>query len=183
MFLGIDQSLRSTGLAVIASAGNQALALTAIQPKKLTGAARLQYLRDGVRDVLTGHTKPHYACLEGYSLHSVNRSFDLGEVGGVLRLCLYDAGIPFTVVPPTTLKKFASGKGTADKDAMRRAVNDRWSIDIPQDDACDAYALAHVARLLFTRAPTTRIDAEVLKTLTAERKAVPRYAAPRTHDI
>lgn len=183
MFLGIDQSLRSTGLAVIASAGNQALELLTLQPKKLSGAARLRYLRDGVRDVMIGYTGTQHACLEGYSLHSVNRSFDLGEVGGILRLCLYDMGLPFTVVPPTTLKKFASGTGTADKDAMRRAVHARWSIDIPQDDACDAYALAHVARLLFTRAPTTRIDAEVLKTLTAERKAVPRYAAPRTTDI
>jgi len=183
MFLGIDQSLRSTGLVILPEAGNQALELRVIQPKKLSGAARLRYLRDGVRDIMIRYTSTQHACLEGYSLHSVNRSFDLGEVGGILRLCLYDMGLSFTVVPPTTLKKFASGRGTADKEDMRRGVNQRWQVDIPQDDACDAYALAQLARAVKQNKPTTRIDAEVLKTLTAERKQTARFSSPKTIDI
>lgn len=183
MFLGIDQSLRSTGLVVLPEAGNQAVELHTIQPKKLSGAARLRYLRDGIRDVVIQYVGLRYACIEGYAMQSVNRSFDLGEVGGIVRLCLYDTGLEFTVVPPTTLKKFASGKGTADKEAMRQGVKERWQVDIPQDDACDAYALAQLARAIKQNKPTTRIDAEVLKTLTGERKKTSRLYSPKTIDI
>lgn len=164
MYLGIDQSLRSTGVAVV-SAGKESLLLGTVAPKKLTGAPRLAYIRDGIQDAIRSNPGIKYAALEGYSIDSVNRPFDLGEVGGLVRLSLHDAGIPFIVVSPKQLKQFVTGTGNAKKEDMRLAVLQKWHQDIDQDDACDAFGLAHVARAFHLHAGATRPELEVLKKL------------------
>ena len=46
------------------------------------------------------------------------RVFNIAENTGILKYKLYQLGIPITVIPPTEAKKFATGKGNADKNAM-----------------------------------------------------------------
>lgn len=166
MFLGVDQSIRSSGLAVIEATGTyEPKHLGTIEPKKLKDAPRLKFIRDALQEVV--RTFPiKQAALEGYSIASVNRSFDLGEVGGLVRLCLLDNGIPFIVVPPTSLKLFVTGNGQASKEQMQRAVLAKWNQNITQDDACDAYGLAHAARVFLTGKASHRCELEALKSLT-----------------
>ena len=97
----------------------------------------------------------------------MNRSFDLGELGGIIRLCLYDAKIPFVIVPPTSLKKFVTGNGSADKKKMHDFVLSKWRQDIDEneDDQCDAYGLAQVARAYPEKKTTNRAELEVLLSL------------------
>jgi len=164
LFLGIDQSLRSTGVAVISK--EQEVRYTGtVTPGKLTGVSRLVCIRNALREVIGLYPGIHYAALEGYSIGSVNRSFDLGELGGLVRIVLHDEGIPALIVPPTSLKQFVTGNGSSDKDAMRRAVLKKWGIDINQDDICDAFGLAQVARSFHLSDGTTRAELEVLKKL------------------
>lgn len=173
MYLGIDQSLRSTGVALVSSEGLRLYTGT-VTPGKLTGAARLAYIRDALREYAKSVA---YAALEGYAMDAVNRSFDLGEVGGLVRLLLHDAQIPFVVVPPMSLKQFAGTNGTSSKEAMREAVKKQWGVDIEQNDACDAFALAQVARAVHLNKGKTRAQLEVIKKLTAETKKLNLSAA------
>ena len=112
------------------------------------------------------------AALEGYSIESQNRPFDLGEVGGIVRLCLTRHKIKYLVVSPMSLKKFVTGKGNAaaDKEAMRRAVNKKWGVDFDQNDECDAYGLARVAQSFDLRDTSVRAELEVLKGLMDEQE-------------
>ena len=171
MYLGIDQSLRSSGVAVISATGER-LYTSTVTPGKLQGVTRLAYIRDELRHVISNYEGIQFAALEGYSMESVNRSFDLGELGGLVRILLHDEGIPFVVVPPTSLKLFVSSNGNASKEMMREAVFKRWGIDLEQNDICDAFGLAHVARSVHLATWTTRSQLEVVKKLTDVEKKV-----------
>ncbi len=55
--------------------------------------------------------------LEGYG-HGMARGYaltQLGELDGVIRTALFEAGVPFVEVAPATLKKYATGRGNATK--------------------------------------------------------------------
>ena len=91
--------------------------------------------------------------LEGYSYGSTGRVFHIAENTGVLKYNLWDAKIPVEIIPPTTIKKFATGKGNANKQKMYESfVEENPSSDIrslltprssnvisPVNDIVDAY--------------------------------------------
>jgi Holliday junction resolvasome RuvABC endonuclease subunit len=91
--------------------------------------------------------------LEGYSYGSTGRVFHIAENTGVLKYNLWDAKIPVEIIPPTTIKKFATGKGNANKQKMYESfVEENPSIDLrssltprssnvisPVSDIVDAY--------------------------------------------
>jgi hypothetical protein len=67
-----------------------------------------------------------------------------GELGGHLRLLLWQAGIPYIIVPPTSLKSYVF-RGTAKKSMMMMMALERWGYVSAGEDECDAYCLARVA--------------------------------------
>jgi Holliday junction resolvasome RuvABC endonuclease subunit len=60
---------------------------------------------------------------------------------GAVRAMLLDAGLPYVVVPPSTLKAYATGKGNADKTAMAIAALKRAGREFGDDNQCDAWWL------------------------------------------
>jgi Holliday junction resolvasome RuvABC endonuclease subunit len=165
MYLGVDQSLRSSGVAVI-SETHQAAYIGTIPTGKLAGVGRLAHVRDALRTVLAAEPTIKFAALEGYAYDvGVGRVFELGEVGAVVKLALHDAGIPFLIVPPASLKLFVAGNGQANKEQMQQAVLKKWQYATAQDDECDAYGLAQVARAFHLNKGSTRSELEVLKRL------------------
>jgi crossover junction endodeoxyribonuclease RuvC len=179
MYLGIDQSLRSSGVAVV-GADQQVLYVGTVTPeKKLKGAPRLACIRDALRDVIKTHPRICFASLEGYAYDvGAGRVFELGEVGAIVKMVLYDANIPFVVVPPASLKKYVSGEGSATKEQMRAAVLKKWGMDFPQDDVCDAFGLAQVARSLRLNKGATRAELEVMKHLMDTTKKISLVSFP-----
>ena len=63
--------------------------------------------------------KPKHIFLEGYSLGSTGKVFSIAENTAVLKTRLYDKNYYVSVIPPTVVKKFATGKGNASKTIMR----------------------------------------------------------------
>ena len=59
--------------------------------------------------------------IEDYSFGSTGRVFHIAENCGILKHKLWEVGYKFTTVPPTVIKKFATGKGNADKQKMYEA--------------------------------------------------------------
>jgi Holliday junction resolvasome RuvABC endonuclease subunit len=56
----------------------------------------------------------------------------------VIRLALHEAGIPFAVVQPSTLKRLATGKGNAGKDEVLAAAIRRLGFDGHDNNEADA---------------------------------------------
>lgn len=80
-----------------------------------------------------------------------------------MRLLLMDLGVPFIVVPPTTLKKWTTGSGTADKIAMAVSTFAEWGLKFDDDNQCDAFNLATLA---------AAYDGQPAGKLTTERKKI-----------
>lgn len=96
--------------------------------------------------------------LEDYSFSSTGRTFQIGENFGLLKYKLRRSMIPFMTVPPTVLKKFATGKGNANKERMQEAYVEETGRDLkkllgqtekqwnPSSDIIDSYYLAEYGK-------------------------------------
>ena len=56
--------------------------------------------------------------IEDYSFGSTGRVFHIAENCGLLKYKLWEIGLRFTTFAPSAIKKFATGKGNADKQKM-----------------------------------------------------------------
>ena len=91
--------------------------------------------------------------LEGYSYASTGRVFHIAENTAILKDRMWDEKVEFEVVPPTVIKKFATGKGNANKEKMYEVFcNENKGVDLrewltprssnvinPVSDVVDAY--------------------------------------------
>lgn len=110
---------------------------------------RLAEIRDLIDRAIQLHPpRPELIAIEGYSLGSPNRStlLTLGEVGGAVRCRLYELDIRFVLVPPSSVKRFATGKGNADKYMMQAAAIGLGARGNVNDDEADAFHLRRMAR-------------------------------------
>lgn len=140
-YLGIDASLEGTGLCLVTVAGF-AIRLQTISPDKLRGAARLLEIKRNAELFIPADVE--FAAIEGYAYDAVGRVFELGEVGGVLRLLVHERNIPYVDVPPASLKKFATGRAGAKKAHMIEAAEQAGARPV-DDNQADAFHLARVA--------------------------------------
>lgn len=142
-FIGLDLSLRATGWADVNEAGGS---IFGVLPKtKLKGVPRLLHLRRELRVVMP--EGPSVIAVEGYSMGSKGRVFDIGEWGGIAKLDLYERGDSVVLlVPPSSLKMFVTGSGNAGKAEVVAAVNKRFGISTKDDNEADALGLALIAR-------------------------------------
>jgi len=146
MFVGIDQSLTSTALVTLSESGDAPIAKHRITPDPLRESQRVQFVRDAVSQFVA-EAKPRAIAMEGYGFGArKSRAHALGELGGAIKLALYEMGHTIAIVPPSTLKKFVTGKGNADKSAMMVEILDRWHFKTSNDDIADAYGLAQFIR-------------------------------------
>ncbi len=98
--------------------------------------------------------------LEDYSMGSKGMIFNMAENTAALKIKLYNKGIQVVTVAPTTIKKFATGKGTAKKEQMHEAFVTKTGVNLhevlsgprkkklgnPVTDLIDAYWIAEYAR-------------------------------------
>jgi len=111
---------------------------------KKRGHERLQIILDEVEE-RCALTDP-VVFIEGFSYGSRGSSvYEIAGLGYLVRHYLYAAGIPFAIVPPTVLKKYATGKGNAGKPDMLDAAIRRFGYQGTTDDnAVDAFLLWHL---------------------------------------
>lgn len=94
--------------------------------------------------------RPVLVVVEGYGLGTPGRLalVRLGEVGGMVRTTAFRLGAHVVEVPPSSLKRFATGRGNADKDAMVDAARAHSAHPRNHDEA-DAYHLRRLGRMAY----------------------------------
>ncbi|MCK2219747.1 hypothetical protein MF672_039020 [Actinomadura sp. ATCC 31491] len=143
--IGLDLSLTSPGIAF--SDGST----TTLKTKDSDGDHRLTHIRRFVALAVGGPqfmdnpnaTPAALVVIEDLPMHAKSAGIT-GMVHGVVRELLAEAGVPYARVIPSTLKKYATGSGGADKTAMAMAAYKRASREFPGDkggDQCDAWWL------------------------------------------
>lgn len=73
---------------------------------------------------------PRAIALEDYAMGARGRVFEIAENTGCLKQKLRSSQYEFKLYPPTVVKKFATGKGNSDKDAMYAAWMQETDFDI-----------------------------------------------------
>lgn len=68
--------------------------------------------------------------IEDYAFAAKGRVFNIAENTGLMKYFLYRAGLPFTVLAPSVIKKYATGKGNADKNLMEDTFQRHTGLDL-----------------------------------------------------
>jgi crossover junction endodeoxyribonuclease RuvC len=156
--LGLDLSLTASGYAADEEA-------VGVIRSRARGPRRLAEIRNFILELASDC---EVVVLEGYSYASPNQAHQIGELGGVVRLGLYAAHVPYAEIPPAVLKKFATGKGNADKDAVLAAAIRRFGFQGEDNNAADAWILRAMGLAAYSEwdGGTTQFQAEALAKIT-----------------
>ena len=68
--------------------------------------------------------------LEDYAYGATGRVFNIAENMGILKKQLKETGFKYTMIPPTVIKKYATGKGNASKDLMYETFLSETQVDL-----------------------------------------------------
>jgi hypothetical protein len=173
--IGIDQSL--TGFAITAlNVDDPQCYETWVYKSDYNGVKRLNDIRwwmENKFDVLdTKGCRVVEIAMEGSVLAS-HAALILGELAGMVKLSIWtyfdannNSAIPYPEhlrrplqIPPMTLKKYATGKGTSKKQEMLLQMYKRWGVEFNNDNAADSYALARLA----SGSVTGAIEAQIVE--------------------
>jgi Holliday junction resolvasome RuvABC endonuclease subunit len=147
-FVGLDLSLTSTGVAVIPGDQIRVVRVTSKPVPKATSddtAFRL----DGIVDGILAHipaSDATFVAVEGPSFGSSGSAAHvLGGLWWMVRHALRVEGLDVVIVPPSVVKKYATGKGNAPKDQVLAAVIRRYpDVNVTGNDEADALVLAAI---------------------------------------
>lgn len=105
--------------------------------------------------------KPDYVGIEGYSMGSRGKVFNIAENTALLKHRLFLGGYKLDIIAPTTIKKFATNSGRADKQKMVETFQQTTKINLgqtlfqtpdritsPISDIVDSY---YIAKYIFDR--------------------------------
>jgi Holliday junction resolvasome RuvABC endonuclease subunit len=178
--IGIDPSINSTGICVKSDKGIKYYLITSKSTKKMKefknphivlfnyekistkdmDYAEKEYYKSNniykicdLVDKIISINRPEKIYMEGISYGSVSGASlaDLSGLNFALRNIFIANKIPFEIISPTSVKKFATANGNAEKelmiDAWRRLDNNIRNItEIKIDDLADSYFIAHYSR-------------------------------------
>lgn len=135
--IGLDLSLSSTGVACNLGWVDR----IRTKPDNVGPFYRLREIRDRVTQFTDG---ADLVVVEGLAVASqTGQHLTRAGMWHLVMEAVDDARIPWAEVPPTTLKKYATGKGNAGKDEVLAAVIRRFpGIEVRGNDEADALVLA-----------------------------------------
>jgi crossover junction endodeoxyribonuclease RuvC len=146
-FVGIDTSFTGTGFAVKddTKPDGQQFEFKTIKTKPedfKDDTDRICFIRDEIiksipenapvviEDVFVGHGP------------SAGASLRLALLAGCVRAGLRDKGIKFTIITPTMVKKYITGKGNANKEVIMMTVFKKFGIETSNNNESDAISMA-----------------------------------------
>lgn len=171
LVIGVDPSLNGTGLAVLRDGKvaeyhgwttkktNQKRNSGSLSWMKLPAGAddrlrlwRIRTVAHWIHELVVSlqikYRRDSYVALEGYATNSrSNRATDTHELCGLIKMLLWQEGIPMRMYPPTTVKMAVTGSGSADKGDMKIAAYKKFGLEVTKlgeagENIADAVMLA-----------------------------------------
>lgn len=143
LFAGYDHSLTAPGICILDVDANVHV-LKSVRTGSRRGMERVSFIVDAVTDAFRDVPVAH---CEGYAYNQATRGQNATiEALGIIKWELHKRGVRmFQKATPTTLKKYLTGYGRAEKEAVIAAVRQR-GIKCLDDNQADAYGLAIMLR-------------------------------------
>lgn len=142
--IGLDLSYSGTGVVILYGNNVAAYEFKAGKPKMLTDE-RILNLWAQLEHVLPTDKPNCNIVIEGAAYAAEFNAFMLGELNGGLKVLLNLHGYKYKTVSPGTLKKYATGSGTAQKTFVAACVAQKWNFVHASNNVTDAYVLAKIA--------------------------------------
>lgn len=157
-FVGLDLSLTGTGLTVLEYEAKESIYGSKHEPilklyksklveTKPTTLMEQRYLI--IWNEISFIEKIRYCggiYIEGLSYASTGSKFaELAGLHYFIRTKLIESNQNFDIIPPTTLKKYVTGKGNSNKNIMIKEIYKKWNVDFNDDNLADSYALARMS--------------------------------------
>ena len=160
--LGIDTSLRSTGVGVLDAAGSRMTPVyygTVKNPAGRPLSACLLHLQDEITALIQTH-EPQAVAIEGiFYAKNVKTMMILCHARGAIIAQCARMGLPVYEYEPRRVKMAVAGFGGAEKAQIQKMVKTLLGLhEEPQNDAADALALAITH--LHTRTALAALSAE-----------------------
>lgn len=134
-----------------------------LYPEYSNPLQRYNNISNWVLDIVGEHNVTK-VCIEDYAFAAVGRVFNIAENTGILKYRLWkDYGIIPETIPPTVIKKAATGKGNSNKEAMQQAfvketgfnikeylqlTDNQWN---PSSDIIDSYYICKFGALNYVK--------------------------------
>lgn len=183
IFLGLDVSLTSTGIALLDADKTYILDSLKTTPKDgihlerhhkilSTLTANLNWIKENVSD-----KADIWGVIEGYAYGKDpkrgSQVITLAEIGGLIRYVVWRyTKHPLIVVAPSTLKLFVTGHGHAKKEQMLLSMFKKYGREFTNNDEGDAFALAQMGLCCFDEQERSLTDYEK-RTVATVRKGNP----------
>lgn len=154
--IAVDGALAKSGVCIIRNEEGKNYCYSYLLECKELNSYRLIYLFNQLNELVDTY-EPQFACVEGYAHKAMGRVFSIGEAGGVFRLAFATKNISTVEIPPTTLKKYITGNGRADKKTMKAAIKSIFDMQFKTNDEVDAFGLA-IAGLDYFNTEMSSVD-------------------------
>lgn len=143
--VGCDFGLNKTGIVVLDEEYKIRSQNLVEAGDNVKGAERLVVIENAFQAILDEIENEEIVLfLEGYAYGAKWQRESLAELGGVIRRCLFLRKQDFWAIPPTKVKKFATGHGGANKNFVKKCTREKWNEAFKSDDVCDAYCIARI---------------------------------------
>lgn len=152
--VGVDLSLTGTGLAH--ADGTSDTYEPCADREAHHGLVRMDEIATYV-NVSTDMVDLELVVIEGLAFDAHDTKRQQAQLAGIVRHSLYRANKPFIVVPPNTLKKYATGSGQAKKMTVFKAAQYRFGYDGESFDEADALWLRAIGWHLIMGEPITEL--------------------------
>lgn len=165
-YVGIDPSTK-TGIAILynKNSADYSPHLEGLVDEITTNKKKdIERFEDIAYQVLMMLSPDDVICIEGFSYGSRGQGVSTQYgLGWIIRYMLHNEGFEVIEVPPTSVKKFATGKGNVKKDAMVIPIYKRWDFEHDSDNVRDAYVLARIAEAMHEDIELTAFQKDVMK--------------------
>lgn len=155
-FLGIDPGYARLGYGVIEATGNRAVFVDAgvfeTRAKEAEGK-RLADMQGFLQSLFAQHTFTHAALEQVFLRRDLTTGIRLSEARGIVVMNLYQAGIPYSEISPSAMKKTITGSGAAQKKTVQLMTAKLLNLPAQMkiDDAADGLGLAFCAWIRWQR--------------------------------
>ena len=152
--VGWDLSLAKTGYVIMNDGVVIASGLIKSKPtgdKPIDETRRIVKIATDIVNTIDRYLLPREPALiaiEGLAFMARNTTslVQLSGLNYLMRIRLDERKIPFVLVAPTSLKKFITQKGNADKNLMMMEVYKKYGFESLDDNVADGFSLAVVAQ-------------------------------------